>query len=316
MASLENLNFETQIPADIHIARIMQLHACISKLESLRPSKQVNSLFMHLVKLCIRPSSIDIKALPQEVQQKRRSLIILCGSAECLLELEFAAQLSKISQPLKSLNLFPYYGNYVKLASLEKKILIENGVVQPKKIAFVGSGPVPFTSIIMASQHMKSAHFDNFDIDEAANHAARKIVYSDSQIAKRMTFLTCDIMEVKDQLAEYDCIFLAALVGRNEEEKVKILKHIRKYMKDGGFLLVRSAKGARAFLYPAVEEHNLLDFEVLSICHPTNDVINSIILLRNSIFQFKEGHEKELPSIIDGNIRVLQSSFVTSKCSS
>lgn len=284
MAALQIPNSESQIPAELLISRIMQIHANLSKLESLKPSKQVNSFFTHLVKFCTLPSSIDIKALPQEVQTMRESLIVLCGRAEGLLELEFATFLTKLPQPLNNLNLFPYYENYVKLATIEYTILSENGVQQPKKVAFVGSGPMPLTSLIMASHHMKSTHFDNFDIDEAANHVARKIVSSDSQFEKRMKFQTCDIMEVKEKLGEYDCIFLAALVGMSKEEKVKILGHIRKYMQAGGVLLVRSANGARAFLYPVVEENELLDFEVLSIFHPTNDVINSVVLVRKPSF--------------------------------
>ncbi|KAH7569385.1 hypothetical protein ACOSP7_012772 [Xanthoceras sorbifolium] len=286
MASLQNPSFEGRIlPADhqLLIARITQIHVSITKLESLRPSKQVNSLFTSLVKLCMLPSSIDIKTLSEEVKQMRESLIVLCGRAEGLLELEFATFLTKIPQPLNNLNLFPYYGNYVKLANLECGILSENGVVQPKKVAFVGSGPMPLTSIIMASHHMKSTHFDNFDIDEAANDVAGRIVASDAEFVKRMKFLTQDIMDVKEKLGEYDCICLAALVGMSKKDKMKILGHISKYMKAGGALLVRSAKGARAFLYPVVEEYDLLDFEVLSIFHPTNDVINSVVLVRKPI---------------------------------
>ncbi|KAJ0091613.1 hypothetical protein Patl1_14311 [Pistacia atlantica] len=180
----------------------------------------------------------------------RQSLILLCGRAEGLLELEFASFITKLPQPLNNLNLFPYYGNYVKLANLEYSILSQNGVVKPKKVAIVGSGPMPLTSLIMASHHMKSTHFDNFDIDEVANHVARKIVSSDA----------------------------------DKEEKVKILGRIRKYMKDGGVLLVRSANGARAFFYPVVEENELMEFEVLSIFHPTNDVINSVVLVRKPVF--------------------------------
>ncbi|KAK9210440.1 hypothetical protein WN944_002810 [Citrus x changshan-huyou] len=284
MASLQNAKNESHIPAELLIARVMQIHASISNLESLKPSKQVNSLFTHLVKLCTPPSSIDIKTLPQEVQEMRESLIVLCGRAEGLLELEFATFFAKTPQPLNNLNRFPYYGNYVKLANLEYRILDENGVVNPKKVAFVGSGPMPLTSIVMAKNHLKSTHFDNFDIDEAANDVARQIVSSDIEFEKRMKFVTCDIMQVKEKLGEYDCIFLAALVGMSKEEKVKIIKHIRKYMKDGGVLLVRSAKGARAFLYPVVEKHDLLDFELLSVFHPTNEVINSVVLVRKPLF--------------------------------
>jgi nicotianamine synthase len=148
----------------------------------------------------------------------RESLINLCGRAEGLLELEFATFLIETPQPLNSLH--------------------ENGVVQPKKVAFVGSGPMPLTSSIMAIHHMKFTHFDNFDVDEAANGVVRQLVVSDAELEKGMKFETCDIVNVKEKLSEYDCIFLAALVGLNKDEKLKILSHLRKYMKEGGILLV------------------------------------------------------------------------------
>jgi nicotianamine synthase len=280
MASFQTFNFETQIPHELLISQIMQIHATISKLESLRPSKQVNTLFTHLVKLCIPPSSIDIETLPQEVKTMRESLIKLCGKAEGLLELEFSTFISLTPNPMKNLTLFPYYGNYIKLANYENKILKENGVVNAKKVAFIGSGPMPLSSIILATHHMESTQFDNFDIDENANEVASKIVASDKALEKRMKFVTQDIMEVKEKLGQYDCIFLAALVGMSRGEKMKVLGHIRKYMKEGGVLLVRSAKGSRAFLYPIVDENDVMDFEVLTIFHPTDDVINSVVLLQ------------------------------------
>ncbi|CAJ2659389.1 unnamed protein product [Trifolium pratense] len=280
MASFQTFNFETQIPHELLISQIMQIHATISKLESLRPSKQVNTLFTHLVKLCIPPSSIDIETLPQEVKTMRESLIKLCGKAEGFLELEFSTFINLTPNPMKNLTLFPYYGNYVKLANYENKILKENGVVNPNKVAFIGSGPMPLSSIILATHHMESTQFDNFDIDEKANEVASKIVASDKALEKRMKFVTQNIMEVKEKLGQYDCIFLAALVGMSRGEKIKVLGHIRKYMKEGGILLVRSAKGSRAFLYPIVDENDVMDFEVLTIFHPTDDVINSVVLLQ------------------------------------
>ncbi|KAI9192065.1 hypothetical protein LWI28_017850 [Acer negundo] len=68
---------------------------------------------------------------------------------------------------------------------------------------------------------------------------------------------------------------------------MKILGHLRKYMKEGGALLVRTAKEARAFLYPVVEENDLLDFELLSIFHPINDVINSVIFVRKPVVKYE-----------------------------
>ncbi|KAF4359774.1 hypothetical protein F8388_008336 [Cannabis sativa] len=269
------------IPVDLLISYVFQIHTNISKLESLRPSKQVNALFTQLVNLCTIPSTIDVRVLPQDLQLKRESLINLCGQAEGLMELEFSTFITKTPKPLNNLNLFPYYGNYIKLAKMEYNILAENGSTSPKKVAFVGSGPMPLTSLVLANKHMKTTHFDNFDLDEKANRLARRIVASDEELEKRMKFVTKDVMELKECLGEYDCIFLAALVGLSRDEKVKILGHLRKYMKEGGLLLVRSANGARAFLYPIVEvEHDLVGFEVLCVFHPNDEVINSVVLVR------------------------------------
>ncbi|PRQ37457.1 putative nicotianamine synthase [Rosa chinensis] len=68
---------ESQIPAELLKTHIMQLHASISKIDSLRPSKQVNSLFTQLVKLCTLPSSVDVHDLSEDVQIMRESLINL-----------------------------------------------------------------------------------------------------------------------------------------------------------------------------------------------------------------------------------------------
>ncbi|GJR13757.1 nicotianamine synthase, S-adenosyl-L-methionine-dependent methyltransferase [Tanacetum coccineum] len=42
--------------------------------------------------------------------------------------------------------------------------------------------------------------------------------------------------------------------------------------------MLRSAHGARAFLYPVVDPNALHGFDVLSIFHPDDDVINSVVI--------------------------------------
>lgn len=138
----------------------------------------------------------------------------------------------------------------------------------------------------MAKIHMKSTHFDNFDIDGSANEVASRIVNSDMEFAKRVRFRTCDVMEVKEELGDYDVVFLAALVGISRDEKIKIVGHLRKYMKEGGGLVVRSARGGGGFIYPMVEEVDLLgfEFEFLSVFHPTSDVMCSVLVRKPVLF--------------------------------
>ncbi|KAF5789809.1 putative nicotianamine synthase [Helianthus annuus] len=75
---------------------------------------------------------------------------------------------------------------------------------------------------------------------------ASRLISSDDDLSKRMFFHTMDIMEVTD----------------------------------GAVLMLRSAHGARAFLYPVVNPEDLQGFEVLSIFHPQDEVINSVVIAR------------------------------------
>ncbi|CAL0321635.1 unnamed protein product [Lupinus luteus] len=271
-------HFDTKISTEIFIDQIMKLHASISEQESPMNSEKIKSLLANLSKLCtFLPTTIDIKALPKEVLSIRESLNNFVSQAEGLIELEFSTFIAHKPKPLQYLTEYCYYANYVRIVSIESKILKENGMENAKKVAFVGSGAMPLSSILMATHHMKSTRFDNFDIDDKANEVARRIVASDAELEKRMKFETQDIMEVKEKLGQYDCIFLAALVGMNREAKVKIVEHIRMHMKEGSLFVVRSAKGARTFIYPSLEDHDFVHFELLTTFQPRHALVHSVL---------------------------------------
>lgn len=263
------------------VKTICDLYEKISNLESLKPSQDVNILFTQLVTTCIPPNpNIDVTMMCDKVQEIRTKLIKICGLAEGYLEHHFSSILTSFQDnPLNHLNIFPYYNNYLKLGKLEFDLLTQNlnGFV-PKTIAFVGSGPLPLTSIVLASFHLKDTIFHNFDIDPSANSLASLLVSSDPDISQRMFFHTVDIMDVTESLKSFDVVFLAALVGMNKEDKVKVIEHLQKHMAPGAVLMLRSAHGPRAFLYPIVEPCDLQGFEVLSVYHPTDDVINSVVI--------------------------------------
>nr|GEZ44906.1 nicotianamine synthase, S-adenosyl-L-methionine-dependent methyltransferase [Tanacetum cinerariifolium] len=112
---------------------------------------------------------------------------------------------------------------------------------------------------------------------------ASRLVSADHDLSKRMVFHTADIMDVTDDLKNYDVIFLAALVGMNIDDKSKVIQHLAKYMAPAAILMLRSAHGARAFLYPVVDPNVLHGFNVLSIFHPDDDVINSVVISRKFV---------------------------------
>ncbi|KAL1826967.1 hypothetical protein ACET3Z_005379 [Daucus carota] len=267
------------------VQTICDLYDKISKLDNLQPSKDVNTLFTKLVLTCIPPSSIDVTKLCSGVQEMRSKLIRLSGEAEGLLESHFSSILGAFDNPLDHLNLFPYYSNYVKLSLLEFTILSQHCCPQkgvPKRLAFLGSGPLPLTSIVLASYHLTDTCFHNYDIDPLANFKASRLVSSSPDLSKRMVFHTTDVMDVTSALQDYEVVFLAALVGMDKNEKVGVIDHLAKYMAPGAILMLRSAHGARGFLYPVIDPSDLRGFEVLSVFHPNDDVINSVVVARKT----------------------------------
>jgi len=262
------------------VKRIFQLYAEISRLGSLKPSTNVDTLFSNLVNVCAQPSDIDVRNLSEGEQEVRSRLIRLCADAEGLLEKHFSARLGHRPFPLHHLGTFTYYNNYLKLARLEFETLRGAGVPTPKRVAFLGSGSLPLTSIVLALHHLPSALFDNYDFDPCANAMARLLVAPHPELARRMTFHDAEVEKVTTELQGCDVVFLAALVGIERADKARVVKHLCRHMAPGAVLLLRSAHSARAFLYPMVEEEDLVGFDVLSIVHPTDEVINSIILAR------------------------------------
>ncbi|MCL7050269.1 hypothetical protein MKW94_008444 [Papaver nudicaule] len=265
------------------IKNVCEIYNSLSTLESLKPSKDVNTLFTQLVLACIPPSPIDVTKLSTKVQEVRSKLIRLCGEAEGLLESHFSTLLGSYEIPLDHINIFPYYTNYIRLGHLEYTIL-SNYIANPNPnhIAFIGSGPLPLTSIVLASNHLRTTTFHNYDINPLANALALNLVSADDDLSKRMLFHDTDIMDVTNGLGDYDVVFLAALVGMNKEEKRKVIDHLAKYMAPGSLLMLRSAHGARGFLYPIVEPSDLPGFEILAVFHPMDEVINSVIVARKS----------------------------------
>ncbi|KAF8118824.1 hypothetical protein N665_0002s0133 [Sinapis alba] len=266
------------------VKQIIDLYDQISKLECLKPSKNVDTLFGQLVSTCLpTDTNIDVTKMSDEVKDMRANLIKLCGEAEGYLEQHFSTILGSLPEdqnPLDHLNIFPYYNNYLKLGKLEFDLLSQHSSHVPTKIAFVGSGPMPLTSIVLAKFHLPNTTFHNFDIDSHANTLASSLISRDPDLSKRMIFHTTDVLNATEGLDQYDVVFLAALVGMDKEAKVKAIEHLEKHMAPGATLMLRSAHALRAFLYPIVDSSDLKGFQLLTIYHPTDDVVNSVVIAR------------------------------------
>ncbi|PNT66354.1 nicotianamine synthase 2 [Brachypodium distachyon] len=270
------------------VQKITGLQAAIAKLPSLSPSPQVDALFTELVTACVPPSPVDVTKLGPEAQRMREELIRLCSTAEGHLEAHYADKLAAFDNPLDHLDCFPYYSNYINLSKLEYDLLARympsSSGIEPARVAFVGSGPLPFTSLVLAARHLPNTLFDNYDWSESANERARKLVRADKDVGARMSFHTADVAKLTGELGKYDVLFLAALVGMAAEDKATVIAHLGAHMADGAALVVRSAHGARGFLYPIVDPELITQggFEVLAVYHPDDEVVNSVIIARKA----------------------------------
>uniref|UniRef100_A0ACD5V724 Uncharacterized protein n=1 Tax=Avena sativa TaxID=4498 RepID=A0ACD5V724_AVESA len=268
------------------VEKISGLHAAISKLPSLSPSTEVDALFTELVATCVPWSPVEVTKLSPEAQEMREDLIRLCSTAEGHLEAHYSDILAASNNPLDDLHRFPYYENYVNLSNLEHGLLASHAAAAPARVAFIGSGPLPLSSLFLTTNHLRGTRFDNYDQCGIANGRARRLVgaVANEDVRGRMVFHTADVADLGTaELGAYDVVFLAALVGVASGEKAEAIAHLGRHMAHGAALMVRSAHGARAFLYPVVELDDVRrrGFEVLAVHHPTGDeVFNSFIVAR------------------------------------
>jgi nicotianamine synthase len=125
---------------------------------------------------------------------------------------------------------------------------------QPLNIAFIGSGPLPLTSLCMLDI-FPAARVHNIDRDLPAltisQSLSERLGYAD-----RMSFACTDVStkrsehEGKTAWHEFDVVFLAALVGTDATSKLAILEDLVKKLRSGALIVARSAKGLRTVLYP------------------------------------------------------------------
>ena len=65
-----------------------------------------------------------------------------------------------------------------------------------------------------------------------------------------MAFDCADAMVDALDLCKFDVVYLAALVGTCQEQKLKIISNVVKAMQPGALLIIRTAHSLRALLYP------------------------------------------------------------------
>lgn len=123
-----------------------------------------------------------------------------------------------------------------------------------KKFAILGSGPLPLTSLCILQALKQQNHppvsVHNVDHDSWAISASSELCRKLGHNKDSMNFHCADAKSKSLDLYDFDVVYLAALVGINNEQKNDAILEIVSNMRPGALLMLRSAHSLRGLLYP------------------------------------------------------------------
>ncbi|UJR18274.1 hypothetical protein I4U23_005177 [Adineta vaga] len=269
---------------------LIQLNKQFSQVNVNEFTPEVISLFNKLTEICFS-NEICLSTFDQMLQtdmefksvcENLRHLFALYGF---YVEIR-SARLCAVDKSQDLSEHFKYRQNYMQLIGSELNMLQDLHVYLNKsstnnnndecntlitKIAFIGSGPIPISSIIILEDFESSIDIYNIDKCEEANQLASVICEQvlPSHLSKRMHFITQDICEnplgdeVRSILNQCQLIYLAAYVGENELEKLNILQHLVESSNDQSvrkikqYFIIRTAEGLYQVLFPKIRPEKI-----------------------------------------------------------
>lgn len=242
----------------------------IESLDDLRPSPNVNSLFTQLVNEVVAEPNTELD------DTTCRNVRRIASAAETEMELYWAQKIAASFRPTKALEGFPYIDNYQELVRREIALIEKSGLKlnDASRVLMVGTGPLPLTGFeFMAQRHVQ---LDHVDISLSALALC-------SLVGNRLGIACEHILGdgVSVALAnKYDVVVIAALAGETVDHKQAIIDNILPSLKAGGRVLLRSAYGTRALLYPAIRADAFSRVTLLEEYHPNDHIINSVFIYK------------------------------------
>jgi len=267
---------------DLHAVDLCQnivaIHHTLAQSSSLEPGPVVNESFAELVRLCEYHSATDTDRVLSDPRVKALipGLRQLCATGEFLLERSWAHRIIGAADPDTELASFPYRTNYEELTRLEMHALAGVGLDlnQIRRVCFLGGGPLPLSAMLIS--RTLSTPVDVVDVSGEAI-ALATLVAERAGWPEQVSFHHADAGDF-EAVADSDVVVLAALVGLDRADKRRVLSALSARMRSGSMLVVRSSHGLRTLLYPPVELSDLQDWRPLSVVHPLNAVVNSVVI--------------------------------------
>ena len=275
------------------VTRLVDLYYYILALPSLFPSPSVNQAFSELVSLClqIRIPSKHLLEHIQDISSKddrsdfdAQSLIARAMEAEGCMERYWAKILAADADVNTAMRTFWYWDNYTTLTKYELDSLTAAGCQSMKRVAFIGSGPLPLTSILVGQKTRGEVVLYDRDVEANVLAAAwvEKLSVTECEgPAASYSFRDIDVWaEDHAAFAHYDVVWVAAAVGSSGTEKRAIVDHLRRGMRKGTFLAVRSVEMGCSLLYPEINHSEFANLDIVRHDVPPHGVVNSVMILK------------------------------------
>lgn len=240
-------------------------------LKVLTPNPFVNETMSQLVEAVIENESIDMTTLQPDMVLKVRRM---SADAETEMEKYWAHRIIHAQNPFDELKAFPYQDNYTELTRRELALLHGTGLTlnATKHTLIIGSGPLPLTAYELTKQ--SGVIVDH--VDASTEAATLGHALSDAlNIASNYHIGYGQDVQLD---TVYDFILIAALAGETAAQKQQIIDNVLPYLHDKGRIIIRSAKGAREILYPAIKADAFKHVTLLSEYHPDDYIINSVFV--------------------------------------
>ncbi|MEC4089616.1 nicotianamine synthase family protein [Pseudoalteromonas rubra] len=265
----------------IHASQIVDVYEQIHSMEALTINAQTMAVFDRFLGLLSNEHGSEfaeqvlaeakIKAIKPQIQH-------LFSLASSMYERHWAERLVNSDAPEQVLREeYPYFKHYQRATGLEINAINSLAVEPVKRVLMVGSGALPLTSMALYNAGLQ---VDNLDIQQDDLLLGKQVcgaLSADNQ----MGFIHNDICEQAD-LAQYDVIWLAALVG-DAQLKDKIIAHLYEQMRPGAQLVVRTAFNLRTLLYPSVDEAGLAPFQLKLKIQTYADNFHSILIAHKPV---------------------------------
>jgi nicotianamine synthase len=259
--------------------KIKEIGALYSELlkhkDDLRPSLKIDKIFHKIDSIVLHTDENTAESIlaDKKICKISDNFRSMSAENEYLGELCRAVNISKSQDPYRELEKFGSYDVYGKMIDLELKLLKQHKP-KIKSILFIGSGPLPLSSVLMAKR--SNIHIDAMDKDAGACRISKKAI-NKLDLQHKIHIIHADIRKFKD-LSKYDAIFIAALAGIEKNEKKNIIGHIAQYAQNGTFIILRDAPKLGKLLYPSINLHWLKKLNIVELLPPPLGIINSTII--------------------------------------